>query len=143
MRLMPAEVMPSWSAPMSEQAVRTVLVVDEEPQLLEVVRMILEREGYQVLLAQSLRQGVRIAEQHSGPIHLLLIDALIPEAQNPELLGRLMAARAGMKAILMSDAQPLGWPLPFVGFLAKPFSPDEICRAVARALGLENRQAAG
>lgn len=128
---------------MSEHAVRTVLVVDEEPRLVQVISMILGREGYEVLPAQSLREAVRIAEQHSGPIDLLLIDALIAEFHNPELLGRLCAACGVLKVVLMSDAQPPAWPLPSAGFLAKPFSPEELRPAVAKALGIEKAKGAG
>jgi CheY-like chemotaxis protein len=125
---------------MSVEAIPTILVVDEEPQLLRLIRVILDREGYQVLPARSIREAVRICEHHPGPIHLVLIDILIPEAQNPELVARL-TARPGMKTIAMSDAGPEGWPGPLAGYLAKPFSPDGLRRAVGAALGLADRAA--
>ncbi len=123
------------SFPMSTEVVPTILVVDEEPQLLRLIRLILDRDGYQVLPARSVREAVRICERHPGPIHLVLIDTLMPEAQNPELVQRLLS-RPGMKTIAMSDAGPEGWPGPLAGYLGKPFSPEALRRAVCAALGL-------
>jgi len=142
MRLMAAEATTNWSALMPEEGRRTILVVDEEPQLLQVIRVILGREGYEVLSARSLREAVRIAEEHAAPIHLLLIDALAPEARNPELLGRLCAGRTELKMVLMSDAEPQGWPAPHAGFLVKPFNPDDLRQAIARAVGADDPQPA-
>ncbi len=133
MRLMAAGAATAWSFAMTEESAPTILVVDQEPQVLQVVRLVLSREGYQILMARSLREALRIAREHRGWIHLLLVDTFAPEAEDPEVINGLLSSRKEIRAVIISGAQSPQWPN--ARFLAKPFTPETLCRVVREALG--------
>jgi two-component system cell cycle sensor histidine kinase/response regulator CckA len=76
--------------------------VEDEPGVRELASQFLRASGYSVLEAPDGVKALEVAEKHSGPIHLLLSDMVMPRMGGPELVERLRAARAGMKFILMS-----------------------------------------
>jgi len=58
----------------------TILVVDDEAEVLAIVREMLEGKGYQILAAPNAEEAVRVSSNYSGPIHLLLTDIVMPGA---------------------------------------------------------------
>jgi PAS domain S-box-containing protein len=56
----------------------TVLVVEDEPAILNLIRMTLQRLGYSVIEAASTKDALALATQHYGPLHLLLTDVVCP-----------------------------------------------------------------
>lgn len=81
----------------------TILVVEDSPELRDIVRQFLEMNGYQVLLAGTCAQGERAAADHRGPIHLLLTDIVLPGGDNGRILAeRLLNARPGLEVLFMS-----------------------------------------
>jgi len=66
----------------------TILVVEDEPAMLEVTRRILDQNGYEVLTAGCGLEAIRIVEEHHGDIDLLLSDVVMPQ-----MLGREVAER--------------------------------------------------
>jgi DNA-binding response OmpR family regulator len=117
----------------------TLLVVENEPAVRNLVQMALERHGYMVLSAESGSEALRLAAAHQGRIDLLITDVEMPDLRGPALARRLAADRPGLGTLFMSgfmddaidDAQTL--PVP-VDFIQKPFSPRTLAAKVREIL---------
>ncbi len=117
----------------------TVLLVEDEPGLLKVTGRMLERLGYTVLAAGTPGEALRLAGEHSGQIHLLLTDVVMPEMNGPDLAGRLGVLRPQLKRMFMSGYTAnvvahhgvLG---DDVHFIQKPFNATDLTAAVRAAL---------
>ncbi|HXO40171.1 MAG TPA: response regulator, partial [Thermoanaerobaculia bacterium] len=71
----------------------TVMVLEDEPALRELVRTLLEGGGYTVLVADGVEQALALADRYRGAIHLLLTDVVMPGLSGPEAAARLLAVR--------------------------------------------------
>jgi signal transduction histidine kinase/CheY-like chemotaxis protein len=80
----------------------TILVVEDEPAMLEVTRRILDANGYTVLTAGRGTEAVKIAAEHDGPIDLLLSDVVMPYMLGKEVAERVGALRPGIRVLFMS-----------------------------------------
>src|SRR5262249_41984776 len=80
----------------------TVLVVEDEGELRELATEVLEIAGYVVLSAGSPSAALEIARRHSGPIHLLLTDVVMPEMSGRDLADRLVQSRPGFDVLFFS-----------------------------------------
>jgi PAS domain S-box-containing protein len=80
----------------------TILLVEDESVLRELVRVSLEQSGFSVLSAASGEKALELVANHQGPIHLLLTDVLLPGVKGTEVAQRLQALRPGTKVIYMS-----------------------------------------
>jgi signal transduction histidine kinase/CheY-like chemotaxis protein len=117
----------------------TVLVVDDEPEIQSVLQTALSGWGYKVLGATGPTEGLRLAAQQSGPIHLLVTDMVMPGMSGAVLAERLRAVHPGMATLFMSGYAdyPAG-AIPDdggrTGFLQKPFAPETVARLVRDVL---------
>jgi PAS domain S-box-containing protein len=80
----------------------TVLLVEDDQMVLELVKTMLEESGYAVLDALTNDAAISIAKKHSGPIHLLLSDLVMPDMNGKDLRDILQAIRPKMEVIFMS-----------------------------------------
>ncbi len=117
----------------------TILLVDDERMVRELVRRLLQERGYQVLEAAGAEEALGLAAGHPGPVHLLLTDVVMPGLSGPELAVRLTAERPETKVLYMSgytDERLMGRAAdtPGAGFLAKPFTPDDLARKLRELL---------
>ena len=80
----------------------TVLVVEDEEGVRELIRMILVEHGHAVLTARHGRDALRIAEHYERPIDLLVTDVVMPEMGGGELVERLTALRPDLKTLFIS-----------------------------------------
>ncbi len=80
----------------------TILLVEDEEMLLNMESAILAQCGYQVLAAGNAERAVAIAQTHSGPIHILVTDVVMPEMNGWELSKKLEAIRPEMKVLFLS-----------------------------------------
>ena len=120
----------------------TVLIVEDEEQILMLSRRILEQFGYRVLTASTPGDAFRLAEEQEGDIHLLLTDVILPEMNGKELKERIEAVRPGIKTLFMSgytaDAiARRGILEKGVDFLQKPFTLMSLARKVRQVLDSE------
>ncbi|HET8631001.1 MAG TPA: response regulator [Thermomicrobiales bacterium] len=110
----------------------TILVAEDEPDLLALLAAILEEAGYRVLRARD--GAAALAQVERERPDLLLTDDRLPRLRGVDLLARLRAQPApALPAILMSAARPAALP-PGVAFLPKPFDLARLLAAVARLL---------
>jgi CheY-like chemotaxis protein len=118
----------------------TILVVEDEPALRELVQEILEKKGYRVLEASTGVQALKIWEKHKDDIDLLLTDMMMPEGvSGRELAERVLEERSDLKVIYSS-----GYSLDVVNsdtavkdgmnFLQKPYDPETLARTVRDCL---------
>jgi two-component system, cell cycle sensor histidine kinase and response regulator CckA len=117
----------------------TVLVLEDEPALRELVRTLLEGGGYTVLIAEGVEAALALAERHRAAIHLLLTDVVMPGLSGPEAAARLLAMRPETRVLYMSGHAgdpigrrgllPAGAPL-----LVKPFTEAGLLRMVREVL---------
>ena len=117
----------------------TVLLVEDDDMLRDLARTILRGGGYTVLEARHAGEALVIAEQHEGPIDLLLTDVVMPHMSGAELARRLIATRPLSRVLFMSgytDDAVLrhGIQEAEVAFLQKPFTVDALCRMVRETI---------
>ena len=117
----------------------TVLLVEDEPSLLPLVRLMLVELGYRVLAAASAPEALQLAREHRGAIDLLVTDLVLPGTGGRELADTLQAARPGLRVLCMSGhalhaAGSKGGGERPAFFLQKPFRLEELDRAVRAAL---------
>ena len=70
----------------------TLLIIDDEARLRQLLAQVLELEGYTVLQAPDARRGLELLQQHAADILLVLSDVKLPDANGVELLPRYKAA---------------------------------------------------
>jgi len=127
------------SAPPTE----TILIVDDEIQVLTLVAELLRAQGYAVLSTWDPEEALRLARAHTGSIHLLLSDLVMPVMTGPELATEIHAVHPNMKVLFMSaysieTAEDYNVRLaPGEPFLGKPFSIAGLQRTVRYALDYE------
>jgi hypothetical protein len=117
----------------------TVLLVEDESGVRELVKKILERYGYRVLSARHATDALAIEQRHDGPIHLLLSDIVMPGLNGPDLAQRLVRRRPAMPVLYISGfahhvAVGLGSVGGRTGFLQKPFSAETLAARVRECL---------
>ncbi len=135
-----AEVATMKAAQDSASGTETVLVVEDEDGVRSLVRLALASGGYHVLEAKDAESAMTMCAVHSGPIHLLLTDVVMPQMSGPALAKKLIAIRHDIKVLYMSgytdDAVVhhgvLSHDMPFI---QKPFSPVALRKKVQEVLG--------
>jgi DNA-binding NtrC family response regulator len=121
------------------KGVETVLVVEDEEMVRELVCEVLRKNGYSVLEARHGEEALRISEGHRGPIHLLVTDVVMPRMRGNDLAERIAPLRPETKVIYMSgytdNAELYGRPggTNFT-FIQKPFRPATLSRVVRTVL---------
>jgi len=124
--------------PTSQPAAK-VLVVDDEPDMADSIRDMLERYGHQVVVETKSTRAVQLAVAEQPD--LVLTDLRMPDLDGLELLDRLRASNMNMPVIVITgyastDAASRAKAHGATDFLTKPFSPDELRRRVEKALSL-------
>jgi two-component system cell cycle sensor histidine kinase/response regulator CckA len=80
----------------------TVLVVEDEPAILQLTTAIIRKRGYTVLVAPTPNEAIRLSEAFDGEIHLLITDVIMPQMNGLDLAEDLKSRRPGLKCIFMS-----------------------------------------
>ena len=128
------------AAKMLPRGTETILVVEDEPSLRLLNRIVLERQGYQVLEAAHGVEALEVWERHAGRIHLLLTDLVMPEGLSGlELAARLRKRSPDLPVIFTSgySAEMAGRELslePGQYFLQKPTPLPELLETLRRCL---------
>jgi two-component system cell cycle sensor histidine kinase/response regulator CckA len=117
----------------------TILLVEDEPQLRELTRSVLQARGYEVVEAKNSAEAEQLAEKYGAKIHLLLTDVIMPGISGRELAKRLSAQRPALRVLYMSgytyNVIAQGGTLERgVAFLQKPFTPRVLVEKVREVL---------
>src|SRR6266404_1493421 len=124
----------------------TILLVEDDPAVRELAVALLASQGYTVLAAEQLSDVESLCEMHSGNIHLLLTDMVLPRVSGREIAKRASVLRPGIKILYMSgytdDAliHRHGFD-PASAFLQKPFSRTALAAKVREVLDSDGFQA--
>ena len=117
----------------------TVLVVDDEPEVLRLVETVLTRGGHKVLTASNGERALEKVRKHGGPPDLLLTDVVMPGLSGPMIADQLRELYPTLSVLFMSafeDRQVVRRYVKDQGFelISKPFSLDELSAKVNQLL---------
>ncbi len=126
-------------AQLTNKGHETILLVEDEPSILKLSQLILERNGYTVLSAAIPKEALVVAENYKGRIDLLLTDVIMPEMNGSELSKKLRASRPELKTLFMSgftaDVIANNSVLDSgINFIQKPFNVKSLSTAVYNIL---------
>ncbi len=120
----------------------TILLVEDEPAILKLATMMLEKQGYTVRAASTPGEAIRLAREHSGMIHLLMTDVVMPEMNGRDLAKNLLSLYPQLKRLFMS-----GYTADVIAhhgvldegvyFIQKPFAVKDLSAKVREALDSE------
>jgi CheY-like chemotaxis protein len=133
-------VEPGFAQPGLTRGSETVLVVEDAGPVRELIRNLLQTDGYTVLESPNGAEALQVCAQDPGPIHLLMTDVVMPGGMNGrELAERLSSIYPTLKVLFMSgytDEAIIhhGVLEQGMAFLQKPFTPHALLRKVREAL---------
>jgi two-component system, cell cycle sensor histidine kinase and response regulator CckA len=117
----------------------TILLVEDEHDILKLCKLMLESRGYNVLSTATPSEAIKITKRHKGNINLLLTDVIMPEMNGNELSKKLQSIQPNLKTLFMS-----GYTTEIVShqkranndvaFIQKPFSLNTLIKAVHESL---------
>jgi PAS domain S-box-containing protein len=135
----PVETPDTKSKLATRKGTETVLLVEDEEGVRELAHMLLEAEGYTVLVAETAAQAETVYASHRGTIHLLLTDVVMPGISGRELAKRITLKSAQTRVLYMSGYTDNviadgGTLEPGIAFLQKPFTPRALTEKVREVL---------
>lgn len=124
---------------LARRGAETILVVEDDEFVREIISEVLNNCGYEVMIATRGMEAIQLVEQHRGPIHLLLTDVVLPQMSGPQIAERVTAIRPEIRVLFMS-----GYPEeaivhrrvldPGTAFVHKPFTSGALAREVRAML---------
>ena len=121
----------------------TILLVEDEPRVRQVMAVTLRKAGYRVLVAHDAEHARELAARE--PIALVVSDVVMPLESGPRLVASLRLARPELRALFVSgyaDEQAHA-DAPGLPFLSKPFTPTALLLGVREALDARTEEGAG
>ncbi|TMQ66306.1 MAG: response regulator [Candidatus Eisenbacteria bacterium] len=125
--------------PAHARGTETILIVEDDARVRELVQRVLEAVGYTVLSAADGQEALDILKERPGRIHLVVTDIVMPRMSGPELLSRIRQEHPGCKGLYMSGYSdkalfPGQFPRSEAAHLQKPFSPGALAMRVREVL---------
>jgi DNA-binding response OmpR family regulator len=126
---------------------RTILLVDDDNEILESMRMVLESKGFRVLAARDGNAGLMIAERENPD--LLILDMMMPKKSGFLVLEKLRSRPGGLIPTIMitgnegSRHRAYAEMLGVRDYIRKPFAMEKLVRAVERIMGIKPRGGEG
>ncbi len=126
-------------SPSPRSGTETILLVEDENAVRNIVRIVLTRYGYKVLEASGGTEALEIVQTYEQPIHMLLTDVVMPGMHGPEVAKAVVSKIPSIRVIFMSgyvdDARTReGLADPTASFIQKPFSSDDLANKVRAIL---------
>jgi CheY-like chemotaxis protein len=119
----------------------TVLVVEDEPDVRTVLRILLGRAGFEVLEARDGRHATEVLAEHVDAVDVVLLDVMMPEMTGPEALPLLRQLVPDLPVVFYSGydqgevAAHLSSGPPYTSFLPKPSDRPVLVEELRRAAG--------
>ncbi|HTR00842.1 MAG TPA: ATP-binding protein [Candidatus Acidoferrum sp.] len=134
-----ANVQPAMRPSVSGATSETVLVVEDEEQLVKLIVRVLRAKGYNVLFARNGAEALAVSGNYLHRIDMLLTDVIMPQMSGKQLATELVKQRPGIKVLYVSGYTDNsivhhGILDEGVAFLQKPFSHDALARKVREVL---------
>jgi DNA-binding response OmpR family regulator len=129
---------------------QTVLAIDDEPKILDLVKSYLQMNGYTALCAKNCKEGMACFEQYEGsrnPVSLILLDLMLPDGSGEEFCKKIRKT-SGVPIIMVTakvdEASIIrGLNIGADDYVRKPFSPRELIARVDATLRRSGETAAG
>jgi two-component system cell cycle sensor histidine kinase/response regulator CckA len=131
------DTVPAPETPQAARGTETLLLVEDDEAVRNIVKAALEAQGYRLLVAASGEEALLLAQAHPGPIDLLVTDVVLPELNGKELARRLHKKRRDTVVLFMSgytDVTLNDGTENRVHFIGKPFTPAALNRKVRELL---------
>ena len=118
----------------------TILAIDDNEDLLEAYRLLLEHAGYRVLAAKSGQDGLAMFRGNCEAIDLVIVDWIMPDIKGDEVVEAMLAIAPDLKVIFVSaydlDEATYKWAQSkMIAVIKKPFEPEWLLDTVRKALG--------
>ncbi len=135
----PEELASPAPAMRQQRGTETILVVEDEEAVRDLIRTVLTEKGYDVIPSLDPQHAEQISSRFEGEIHMLLTDVVMPGTSGRELAARISAQRRGIRVLYMSgytdNVITSGGMLERgLAFLQKPFSPAALVQKVREVL---------
>jgi DNA-binding NtrC family response regulator len=138
-------ILPASAYANDRRARRTILLVEDEPFVREATRTILEHAGFEVLPAEDTRDAMKVYEERSDGIDLVMTDMVLPGGTGQQL-GQELRQRSPELVVLVtsgySDQNEMEVPETRTYFLAKPYSKRTLVEKIEKILGAASLQRA-
>ena len=117
----------------------TILLVDDEPMVLDIGAKLLKKMGYTVIEADNGKQALKVFETHRSTIDLVILDLVMPEMGGGQLFDRITRIQPDVNVLLSSGYSINGEARELLrrgcrGFIQKPFSLAQLSRKVSETL---------
>ncbi len=117
----------------------TILLVEDEPAIMQIAAVMLEKQGYTVLKTNNPAEALQLASDHHGEVHLLMTDVIMPEQNGRELADRIVSRFPRIKCLFMSGytadvISDHGVLEEGVNFIQKPFALPDLASKVREVL---------
>ena len=124
---------------MLEEDKKTILIVDDEPEIRKLVGAMVNQFGHAALTADSGEHALVVYKNHKGPIELLITDVVQPGMSGPMLADKLTALQPDLKVLYISGYDNTHLVQKYVverghALLAKPFTTEELQREMRKIL---------
>ena len=122
---------------------RTILLVDDDHEIVESMRTVLENKGYRILVARDGNSGLMVAERENPD--LLILDMMMPKKSGFLVLEKLKSRPGGLIPTIMitgnegSRHRAYAEMLGVRDYIRKPFAMEKLVRAIERVMGLRAR----
>jgi two-component system cell cycle sensor histidine kinase/response regulator CckA len=123
----------------NQRGTETILLVEDEEAVRDLVNTILAAQGFQVIVARDPSHAQEVAAKYPGEIHLLLTDVVMPRTSGRELAAAILRIRPGTRVLYMSGYTENvitsgGLLEEGLAFLQKPFSPATLVQKIREVL---------
>jgi CheY-like chemotaxis protein len=130
---------------MSDQTPKTILVVDDEPEIRKLVAAMLTRNGYRVLIADTGENAIQLF-RNNPDTDLLLTDVVAPGMSGPMIADQIAALKPDVRVLFMSGYEGTQVVQRYVvekgySLLIKPFTMEQLARKVQAVLGASTQTA--
>ena len=122
---------------------RTILLVDDDHEIVESMRTVLENKGYRILVARDGNSGLMVAERENPD--LIILDMMMPKKSGFLVLEKLKSRPGGLIPTIMitgnegSRHRAYAEMLGVRDYVRKPFAMEKLVRAIERVMGLRAR----
>ncbi len=114
---------------------KQVLCIDDDPDIIKVVQLILARSQIDLIAATSAQEGLTLAQTHCPDA--ILLDIMLPDMEGEETLHRLRACSSTrhIPVVIFSAMSKFKPEARIDGYLAKPFTPQQLLKTIKKLLG--------
>jgi len=118
---------------------RTILVLDDEPEIRRLVAIMLSSHGYKVLTAANGENAIKTFQKSKQPVDLVLLDVVSPGMSGPMVADRLTELKPGLRVLYMSGYDGTNVVQRYVvdkghALITKPFTEKQLAKKVREVL---------